>query len=73
MEAILGCTNLGFFEALRPAAVKGPEDPIAKWTPLGWMVGGRTRPEVEPVDEGRNHVHSGTILVVKERKNQTPR
>ena len=63
VEAILGCTNLGFFEALRPAAMKGPAEPIAKFTPLGWMVGGRTCPEMDSVEEGRNNVHSGTILV----------
>ena len=63
VEVILGCDNLGLFEALRPVSMKGTGDPIAKWTPLGWMVGGRTRPEVESVDDGQNHVHSGTILV----------
>ena len=64
IEAILGCVSMGLFEPLRPASVKGPGDPVAKWTPLGWMVGGRTRPQVDPVEEGLNHTHSGTILVV---------
>ena len=53
VEAILGCANLGFFEALRPVSMKGTGDPIAKWTPLGWMVGGRTRPEVESVEKDK--------------------
>ena len=65
VEAIIGCVNLTLFEALRPAAHKGPGDPLAKWTPLGWMIGGRTRPEVEPVEEGRSHTHTGTILVIQ--------
>ena len=29
------------------------------------MIGGRTRPEVEPVEEGRSHTHTGTILVIQ--------
>ena len=36
-----------------------------KLTPLGWMVGGRTRPEVEPVGDGENHTQAGTIMVVQ--------
>ena len=63
IEAILGCVNLALFEALRPPAVKNMGDPMAKWTPLGWMVGGRTRPEVEPVEEGQTQTHVGTILM----------
>ena len=65
MEVILGCVDLRMFEAIRPAAVKGAGDPVAKFTPLGWMVGGRTRPEVEPVDEGHSHAHTGTILMTR--------
>ena len=64
IEAILGCVNLALFEALRPPAIKGPGEPLAKWTPLGWMVGGRTRPEADPVEEGKTHTHAGTILVL---------
>ena len=63
IEAILGCVSMGLFEPLRPASVKGPGDPVARWTPLGWLVGGRTRPEVDSVEEGQNHAHTGTILV----------
>ena len=75
IEAILGCVNLALFEALRPPAVKNMGDPMAKWTPLGWMVGGRTRPEVEPVEEGQAQTHAGTILMaggkqVSEVKNE---
>ena len=51
IEAILGCVNLPLFEAIRPPAIRNSGEPLAKWTPLGWMVGGRTRPEVEPVEE----------------------
>ena len=68
IEAILGCVSLTLFEAIRPTAIRGTGDPVAKWTPLGWMVGGRTRPEVEPVDEGLAHTHEGTILMAEIEK-----
>ncbi len=63
VEAILGCVNLSLFEAIRPPASKGPGDLVAWLTPLGLMIGGRTRPEVEPIDKGQSHAHAGTILM----------
>ena len=71
IEAILGCVNLTLFEAIRPPAIRRPGEPLAKWTPLGWMVGGRTRPEVEPVEEGQAQTHTGTILMVGGAKVRT--
>ena len=63
IEAILGCVDLRLFEPLKPPAMRGTGEPVAKLTPLGWMVGGRTRPEVEPVGDGENHAHTSTIMV----------
>ena len=71
IEAILGCVNLSLFEAVRPLAIKNMEDPMAKWTPLGWMIGGRTRPEVEPVHEGQAQAHAGTILMARGGKGES--
>ena len=59
IEMILGCENLALFEAVKPSAMRGPSDPVARLTPLGWMIGGKTYPEPSPDAEGDSRMVSG--------------
>ena len=65
VELILGCENLRLFEALKPSSLKGPTDPIARLTPLGWMVGGRTYPEASTEVEGDPRIIQGEVGIVE--------
>ena len=42
VDLILGSSALDLMEAVRPAIFGPPGGPVAKLTPLGWIVGGRT-------------------------------
>ena len=59
VEMILGCENLKLFEAIKPSSLRGPTDPVAWLTPLGWMAGGKTYPEPAPDAEGDPGVITG--------------
>ena len=58
---ILGCSNLKVFESIKPSAIKGDQDPVARQTALGWMVVGRTRPEVSSDAAGEALTLQGRI------------
>ena len=58
---MLGCENLQLFEGLKPTSMKGPTDPIARLTSLGWMVGGRTYPEASTEVEGDSRMVRGEV------------
>ena len=61
VEMILGCANLELFEGLKPSRVRGEGNPIARFTRLGWMVGGRTFPDVSEEVEGVAHGAVGNV------------
>ena len=42
MDLILGSSALDLMEAVKPAVFGPPGGPVAKFTRLGWIVGGRT-------------------------------
>ena len=58
---ILGCENLKLFESIKPTSIRGDADPVARLTPLGWMIGGRTVPEPSADIEGESRVIQGDI------------
>ena len=61
VELILGCENLRLFEGVKPSSIKGPTDPVARLTCLGWMIGGRTHPEASTDVEGDSRCVDGDI------------
>ena len=61
IELILGCSNLQLFEGVKPSSLRGLEDPVARLTHLGWMIGGRTRPEPTSDAEGEARVVHGEV------------
>ena len=64
VELILGCENLKLFEGIKPSSVRGPTDPIARLTVIGWMVGGRTHPEASVDVEGDSRVVQGIVGII---------
>ena len=65
VELILGCENLLLFEGVKPSSIKGPTDPVARLTPLGWMTGGRTYPEASTEVEGDSRIIQGDVGIVE--------
>ena len=61
IEMILGCESLQLFESIKPATFRGPTDPVARLTSLGWMIGGRTFPEPSADVTGESRVVRGDI------------
>ena len=58
---ILGCENLQLFETIKPTTLRGPTDPVARLTRLGWMVGGRTFPEPSTDVTGESRIVKGDV------------
>ena len=65
VEMILGCESLALFEAIKPSASRGPKDPVARLTCIGWMIGGKTCPEPSAEAEGESRMVSGDCGVVR--------
>ena len=70
VELILGCENLRLFEGVKPSSFKGPTDPVARLTPLGWMIGGRTYPEASTEVEGDSRVIQGDVGIMESTATQ---
>ena len=67
---ILGCENLRMFEAIKPSTCRGPTDPVARLTSLGWMIGGRTFPEPSTDVTGESRVVRGDVGIAAGRDDQ---
>ena len=64
IQMILGCENLKLFESIKPPTMRGSTEPVARLTPLGWMIGGRTFPEPSAEVEGESRIVNGDIGIM---------
>ena len=73
VDLILGSSALDLMEAVRPAVFGPPGGPVAKLTPLGWIVGGRTaeltpNEGLEDEDVGRLNFSLGEPMSLRQLK-----